>query len=79
MALFVPQEAKRGLVSLDNGEYTLRNILLPVDHAPNCAEAIDLAKRTAGIFGEGRVAITCCTLAAVLRRRCVWRIRRRGR
>ena len=58
MALFVPQEAKRGLVSLDNGEYTLRNILLPVDHAPNCAEAIELAKRTAGIFGEGRVAIT---------------------
>jgi len=58
MALFVPQEAKRGLVSLDNGEYTLRNILLPVDHAPNCAEAIDLAKRTTSIFGKARVAIT---------------------
>jgi nucleotide-binding universal stress UspA family protein len=58
MALFVPQEAKRGLVSLDNGRYTLRNILLPVDHAPDCTAAIQLAKRAAGIFGEERVAIT---------------------
>lgn len=57
-ALFVPQESKRGLVSLDDGRYTLRNILLPVDHAPDCTAAIELAKRTAGTFGDERVVIT---------------------
>ncbi len=56
--LFVPQQAKRGLVSLEDGEYTLRSILVPVDHVPDSAGAIDLAKRAAGIFGEGQVTIT---------------------
>lgn len=58
IALFVPQSAKRGLVSLDNGDYTLRSILLPVAKEPDSATAIELAKRAAGILGESRVAVT---------------------
>jgi nucleotide-binding universal stress UspA family protein len=58
MALFVPQTAKRGLVSLENADYALRSILLPVDHAPDCTLAIELAKRAAAILGEPHVAIT---------------------
>jgi nucleotide-binding universal stress UspA family protein len=58
MALFVPQHAQRGLVSLDNGDHTLRNILLPIDHTPDFSGALERAKRIAEIFGDGRVVIT---------------------
>jgi len=58
MALFVPQSARRGLVSLDTGAYALRNILVPVDHKPDCGMALVLAKRAAETLGQSRVAIT---------------------
>lgn len=56
-ALIVPATAERGLVSLENGAYTLRSILVPVDHRPDARMAIELATRAAGIFGEERVNI----------------------
>jgi nucleotide-binding universal stress UspA family protein len=51
-ALFVPASAKRGLVALEDGAYTLRNILLPVDHSPDPQLAVEVATRAAGIFGD---------------------------
>jgi nucleotide-binding universal stress UspA family protein len=58
-ALFVPAGAERGLVALDDGAYTLRRILVPVDHRPDSRLAVELATRAAGIFGdEATVEIT---------------------
>jgi nucleotide-binding universal stress UspA family protein len=57
-ALLVPASAARGLVSLEHGAYTLRSILVPVDTEPDAGLAIELATRTAGLFGEGAVDIT---------------------
>jgi nucleotide-binding universal stress UspA family protein len=43
MTLFVPADANRGLVSLDSGNLTLKNILVPVDTVPDCTAAAILA------------------------------------
>jgi nucleotide-binding universal stress UspA family protein len=56
--LFVPASAERGLVSLENGAYTLRSILVPIDRQPDAGMGIELATRAAEIFGEESVRIT---------------------
>jgi len=63
-ALFVPATADRGLVSLENGAYSLRNILLPVDHRPDASQAVEIATRAAGTFGEEPVHITLLHVGA---------------
>ena len=63
-ALFVPATAERGLVSLENGAYTLRSILVPVDRQPDAGMAIEFATRAAGIFGDERVNITLLHVGA---------------
>ena len=58
MTLFVPAGAKRGLVSLEDGDFSFKNILVPVDMTPDCAAAVEFARRAAEILGDGNVAIT---------------------
>lgn len=55
--LFVPRDAQRGLVSLRDGSYTMRRILLPIDHKPDFSAALEFAQRAATIFGEQAVRI----------------------
>jgi len=58
MTLFVPSRVTRGLVSLENGDLNLKNILLPVDGKVSCKAAIEFARRSAEIIGDGDVRIT---------------------
>jgi nucleotide-binding universal stress UspA family protein len=57
MTLFVPASAKRGIVSFDTGNLCLKNILVPIDRAPDCAAAVEFARRTAELLSDGDVAI----------------------
>jgi len=47
-SLFVPKGAN-GFVSADSGEFTLRRILVPVDHGPDPAVAAEAAEKAAGL------------------------------
>ncbi len=58
MTLFVPADSKRDLVSLSDGERSLKNILVPVDSQPDCTAAVEFARRAAEILGDGNVSIT---------------------
>lgn len=58
MTLFVPGKAERGLVSLEDGNLSLRNILIPIDQQPNPAAALEFARRAAETIGEDAVRIT---------------------
>ncbi len=58
MTLFVPAKAKRGFVSPADGDLTLKNILVPVDRKPDCAAALEYARRAAEILGDGDAIIT---------------------
>ena len=58
MTLFIPANAKRNLVSLEDGKWGLKNILVPVDAQPDYTAAIEFARRIAQIVGEGKVSIT---------------------
>lgn len=58
MTLFVPADAKRGLVSLDDGDFSFKNILVPVDRKPDCAAAVEFARRAAEVLGDDNVDIT---------------------
>jgi nucleotide-binding universal stress UspA family protein len=58
MTLFVPGKAQRGLVSLETGDLSLRNILIPVDHQPNPSAGIEFARRAAETIGADAVMIT---------------------
>ncbi len=58
MTLFVPGQAQRGLVSLADGNLSLRNILIPIDHQPKPTAAIEFARRAAETIGEDAVTIT---------------------
>jgi nucleotide-binding universal stress UspA family protein len=58
MTLFVPSDANRGLVNLEDGETSLSNILVPIAHEPDCSMAVEFARRSASILGEGNVNIT---------------------
>jgi nucleotide-binding universal stress UspA family protein len=58
MTLFVPNDADRDIVSLADGNLSLDNILLPVDHSPDPRTAIEFARRVAELAGDERVTIT---------------------
>ena len=58
MTLFVPANAPRGLVSLEDGDLSLRNVLVPVDAAIDFTGAIEFACRSAEVIGDGDVMIT---------------------
>jgi nucleotide-binding universal stress UspA family protein len=66
MTLFVPADARRSLVSLDDGSLTLHNILIPVDHAPDPGTAFEFARRVAGIAAGGQVTITLLHVGAAM-------------
>jgi len=55
-ALFVPAGCA-GFVSPADGELSLRRILVPVDHRPDPAPALELASRAAASLGVAPVAI----------------------
>lgn len=57
MTLFVPN-ASRGFVSFQDGDLTLRTILIPVDHKPCPQAAIQFATRAAKLMGDDLVDIT---------------------
>jgi nucleotide-binding universal stress UspA family protein len=57
MTLFVPN-ASRGFVSSQDGELTLRKILIPVDHKPCPQAAVQFATRAAKLMGDEVVGIT---------------------
>ena len=58
MTLFVPSRASRGIVSLEDGDLTLKNILVPIDGTIYFNAAIAFACRAAEIIGDGDVVIT---------------------
>ena len=58
MTLFVPADAERTLVAVTDGNLTLSNVLIPVDHEPDPSSAIEFARRASGVIGDGPVTIT---------------------
>jgi nucleotide-binding universal stress UspA family protein len=58
MTLFVPSDADRDIVSLADGNLSLDNVLVPIDHSPDPRAAIEFARRAAEIAGDERVTIT---------------------
>ena len=66
MTLFVPAEAERSLVSLEDGRLTLRNILIPIDHTPDPRAAIEFARRVARISLRDTVTITLLHVGAAM-------------
>ena len=64
MTLFVPAEARRYLVSLEDGSLTLRNILIPIDHSPDPRAAMEFARRVARIAGSDTITITLLHVGA---------------
>ena len=56
MTLFVPNST-RGFVSPEDGEISLRRIVVPVDHDPSPQAAILYATRAAALMSDSRVAI----------------------
>ncbi|HEY6507359.1 MAG TPA: universal stress protein, partial [Vicinamibacterales bacterium] len=49
MTLFVPAHSERSIVSLADGNLTLKNVLIPVDREPDTSEAVEFARRAAEI------------------------------
>lgn len=58
MTLFVPSRASRGIVSLEDGDLNLKNILVPIDGKISGVAAIEFARRAAEVIGDGDVEIT---------------------
>ncbi len=58
MTLFVPSRAGRGIVSLEDGDLNLKNVLVPIDGKISGVAAIEFARRAAEIIGDGDVVIT---------------------
>jgi nucleotide-binding universal stress UspA family protein len=58
MTLFVPADAERNLVALADGNLTLANALIPIDHEPDPSAAIEFARRAAEVLSEDKVTIT---------------------
>ena len=58
MTLFVPDGAANGFVALEDGDLSLKKILLPFDPDINYSAAIEFARRSAEIMGDGGVDIT---------------------
>ena len=66
--LFVPADTERSIVTAD-GKLTLGNVLVPIDHAPDAAAAIEFARRVADLFGDGNVTLTVLYVGAAATRR----------
>ena len=58
MTLFVPADAERNIVSPADGNLTLKNVLIPVDHSPDASAAIKFARRAAEVMSDEKVTIT---------------------
>ena len=58
MTLFVPSDADRDIVSLEDGNLSLANVLVPVDHSPDPRRTIEFARRVAELAADDRVTIT---------------------
>lgn len=58
MTLFVPANAG-GFVSPENGAFSLRKILVPVDRNPNPLLALEYAARAAGLARENVEIVVC--------------------
>jgi nucleotide-binding universal stress UspA family protein len=58
MTLFVPADAERNLVAVADGQLTLSNVLIPIDHSPDPAAAIEFARRAAEVMADAPVTIT---------------------
>jgi nucleotide-binding universal stress UspA family protein len=58
MTLFVPADAERNLVAVADGQLTLSNMLIPIDHSPDPAAAIEFARRAAEVMADAPVTIT---------------------
>ena len=63
MTLFVPTDTQRSIVSVD-GKLSFKNVLIPIDHAPDASDAIEFARRAAEIVGDGNVTITLLHIGA---------------
>ncbi len=62
LTLFVPEEA-RGFVSLEDGEITMRRILVPVDRSPSPGGALVYAARISAAIGDAPVEVTALHIA----------------
>jgi nucleotide-binding universal stress UspA family protein len=58
MTLFVPADAERNVVALADGNLTLASVLIPIDQAPDPADAIEFARRAAEIISDDKAKIT---------------------
>lgn len=60
MTLFVPADAKREMVALQDGDLKLNSIIVPIDRQPDCTAALEFARRAAEVIGdeEQKVPIT---------------------
>jgi nucleotide-binding universal stress UspA family protein len=58
MTLFVPADAERNLVALADGNLTLTNVLIPIDHEPDSSAAIEFARRAVEVLSEDKATIT---------------------
>ncbi len=58
MTLFVPVSANRDLVSLEDGDLNLKNVVVPIDPAIDFTAAIEFARRAAEILGDGDVTVS---------------------
>ena len=58
MTLFVPADAERNIVAPADGNLTLKNVLIPVDHSPDASAAIEFARRAAEVMSDEKVTIT---------------------
>jgi nucleotide-binding universal stress UspA family protein len=58
MTLFVPSDADRDFVSLADGNLSLANVLVPIDHSPDPRRTVEFARRVAELAGDDRVTIT---------------------
>ncbi|MGI9236310.1 MAG: universal stress protein [Woeseiaceae bacterium] len=58
MTLFVPTRTNRALVSIEDGELNLKNVVVAIDAAIKPDGAVEFARRAAEIIGDGNVAIS---------------------
>jgi nucleotide-binding universal stress UspA family protein len=85
VSLFVPA-GTRGFVAVEDGQLSLRRILIPVDHHPSAQAAIQFATRAARVMGDDCVDITVlhvgdsdpiADLTLPEDPRCSWTVRQR--
>ena len=77
MTLFIPHKT-RGFVSLDDGTFTLRRILIPIDQHPNPQSTIQTIAGLAQALGCEKVAFTLLHVGSEREMPCVYTPRRSG-